>query len=217
MKKLVGAFALLGVVSFAADITGTVTAPSAKPMPAGVMMSKADPNCPKTKAPNETVQVQGTKLQNAFVYVKAAAAAGTAPATAVTLDQKGCVYAPHSVGVVVGQALKILNSDPTMHNVNAKSAKSQGFNAGMVGGAAPIEKKFTKPEFIKFKCDVHGWMNSVVGVFENSHFAITDKDGKFTIKDVPAGEHTVAVWHEKLGEKEMKITVTDKGTADLVL
>jgi len=216
MKKIASMIALVGVVSFAADITGTVTAPSAKPAPAGAMMSKADPNCPKTKAPNETVQVQGTKLQNAFVYVKGAPA-GTAPAGSVILDQKGCVYAPHSVGVVIGQALAISNNDPTMHNVNAKSGKSQGFNAGMVGGSKPIEKKFTKAEFLKFKCDVHGWMNSVVGVFENSYFAVTDKDGKFTIKGVPAGEHTVAVWHEKLGEKEMKVTVTDKGTADLVL
>lgn len=217
MKKLVGAVALFGVVSFAADITGTVTAPAAKPMPSGAEMSKADPNCPKVKAPNQTVQVEATKLQNAFVWVKSPAAAGAAGAAAVTLDQTGCVYAPHAVGVVVGQALKILNSDKTMHNVNAKSAKGQGFNAGMVGGAAPIEKKFTKPEFIKFKCDVHGWMNSVVGVFENSFFAVTGKDGKFTLKGVPAGEHTVGVWHEKLGEKEGKVTVTDKGTVDFAL
>jgi len=101
--------------------------------------------------------------------------------------------------------------------VNAKSAKGQGFNAGMVGGSAPIEKKFTKPEFVRFKCDVHGWMNSVVGVFENSLFAISDKEGKFTIKGVPAGEYTVGVWHEKLGEKEAKVTVTDKGAVDFAL
>jgi len=217
MKLIVSAFALFGMMSLAADITGTVSAPTAKPMPAGAQMSKADPNCPATKAPNETVQVQATKLQNAFVYVKGGAT-GAAPATGATLDQKGCVYAPHSIGVMVGQSLKILNSDKTMHNVNAKSAKSQGFNAGMVAGAAPIEKKFTKAEFLKFKCDVHGWMNSVVGVFEHPYFAVTDKDGKFTITGVPDGEHTLAVWHEKLGEKEMKVTVTGgKGTADLVL
>jgi plastocyanin len=183
MKLIASMFALVGIVSFAADITGTVTAPTAKPMPAGAQMAKADPNCPKTKAPNEVVQVQATKLQNAFVYVKGAAA-GTAPATEATLDQLGCVYAPHAVGMMVGQSLKILNSDKTMHNVNAKSAKSQGFNAGMVAGAAPIVKKFTKPEFLKFKCDVHGWMNSVVGVFDHPHFAVTDKEVKFTITGV---------------------------------
>lgn len=216
MKKLVCFMALSAMVSFAADITGTVTAPKAKGKRSGVKMSKADPNCPKKKAPNQTVEVKATKLKNAFVYVKSPAKGGAAAGTA-TLDQKGCVYAPHSVGVVVGQGLKILNSDPTMHNVNAKSKKGQGFNAGMVGGSAPIEKKFTKPEFIKFKCDVHGWMNSVVGVFENSFFAVTDEKGQFTIKGVPAGEHTVAVWHEKLGEKEAKVTVSDKGTVDFSL
>jgi len=215
MKILISAFALFGMVSFAADITGTVSA-TAKPMPAGSQMSKADPNCPAAKAPNDTVMQKAGKLENAFVYVKAQPAAA-ATGAAATLDQKGCVYAPHAVGVVVGQGLKIMNSDKTMHNVNAKSAKGQGFNAGMVGGSAPIEKKFTKPEFVRFKCDVHGWMNSVVGVFENSLFAVTDKDGKFTIKGVPAGEYTVGVWHEKLGEKEAKVTVTDKGAVDFAL
>ena len=58
MKKLASLIALFGIVSFAADITGTVTAPAAKPMPSGADMSKADPNCPKTKAPNESVQVE---------------------------------------------------------------------------------------------------------------------------------------------------------------
>lgn len=216
MKKTFVFMALSAMVSFAADITGTVVAPNAKGKKAGALMSKADPNCPKTKAPNETVEVKATKLKNAFVYVKSPAT-GAAPAGAATLDQKGCVYAPHAVGVVVGQGLKILNSDPTMHNVNARSKKGQGFNAGMVGGSAPIEKKFTKPEFIKFKCDVHGWMTSVVGVFENSFFAVTDENGQFNITGVPAGEHTVAVWHDKLGEKEAKVTVTDKGTADFSL
>lgn len=204
-------------MTFAANVTGKVTATNAKPLPAGADMSKADPNCPKTKAPNDTVAVNAGKLANAFVYIKEGAKPGAATGEAPTLDQKGCAYTPHAVGVTVGQALKIHNSDKTMHNVNAKSTKGQGFNSGMVGGAAPIERKFTKAEFIRFKCDVHGWMNSVVGVFDNSYFAITDKDGAFTIKDVPAGEYTVAVWHEKLGEKTQKVTVTDKGTVDFVL
>ena len=52
---------------------------------------------------------------------------------------------------------------------------------------------------VPFKCDVHGWMNAYVGVLEHPYFAVTDKDGKFTLKGLPPGTYTIEAWHEKLG------------------
>ena len=59
---------------------------------------------------------------------------------------------------------------------------------------------FDKPEvMVPFKCDVHGWMNAYVGVLEHPYFAVTDKDGKFSLKTLPAGTYTIEAWHERLG------------------
>lgn len=85
----------------------------------------------------------------------------------VLLDQKGCTYIPHVWGVFVNQAFTILNSDPTMHNVHSLAKNNPNFNAGMALAGQKIEKKFSKPEvMIRIKCDVHGWMNTYVGVMD---------------------------------------------------
>jgi hypothetical protein len=39
-------------------------------------------------------------------------------------------------------------------------------------------------------------MNSYMLVRDNPYFAVTDKDGNFSIKNIPVGEHTFVVWHE---------------------
>jgi len=155
---------------------------------------------------------QGNGLAHAFVTIKEGATLGgaAAPTTAATIDQKGCLYEPHILGVRVGQPVTILNSDPTMHNVNAVSKVGQGFNAGMPTAGQKMEKKFTKPEMVRLKCDVHGWMNAYVGVVDHPFFAVTDKDGNFTISDLPAGKYTAEVWHEKLGTKTGTVTIEGK-------
>lgn len=212
-------FGLLGAsAAFGANVTGKVNFGGAAPKPTSIKMN-ADPVCAKESAGKtvlkEDVVVNANKtLANVFVYVKEGVKGNVPPAPqeAVTFDQKGCVYHPHVIGVRVGQPLKILNSDPTLHNVNALAKANAKFNAGMPTKGQVIEKKFTKPEtMVKVKCDVHGWMSAYIGVVDHPYFAVTDNTGAFTLKDLPAGEYTVEAWHEKLGTKTAKVTVTDAG------
>ncbi|HEY3242150.1 MAG TPA: carboxypeptidase regulatory-like domain-containing protein [Phycisphaerae bacterium] len=129
------------------------------------------------------------------------------PTEAVELDQKGCMYRPHVFGMMVGQTLKIQNADGTSHNVNAKPEKNEGFNTPQPAAGEPITKTFKRPEIFPIKCDVHPWMSAWCGVFEHPFFAVTDKDGGFTIRDVPPGEYTLQFWHEVYPPKELKVTV----------
>lgn len=216
----VAAFSFVSA-SFAGNLTGKVNFGGAAPKAAPIRMN-ADPGCGKLHtAPvlDPTVSVNANKtLANVFVYVKEGVkkeAIPAAPSAAVEFDQKGCMYKPHVVGLRVGQTLKIINSDALLHNVHAMPKANKGFNIGMAQKGQSSEKKFDKPEtMIKFKCDVHGWMNAYIGVVEHPFFAVSDDKGAFEIKDLPAGEYTVEAWHEKLGTKTAKVTVTDKGTAD---
>lgn len=210
---------LTSVTASAGNVTGKANFGGTAPKPTPIKMN-ADPVCAKETAGKtvlkEEVVVNSNKtLANVFVYVKSGLK-GTPPAApteAVTFDQKGCVYTPHVVGVRVGQPLKIINSDPTLHNVNAQAKTNAKFNAGMPTKGQTIEKKFTKPEtMVKVKCDVHGWMTAYIGVLDHPYFAVTDNTGAFTLKDLPAGEYELEAWHEKLGTKTAKVTVTDAGT-----
>jgi plastocyanin len=199
----------------AATITGTVKLEGTAPKPDPIKMN-ADPVCAREGKGQTTefiVAGGGGELQNAFVYVKDGLGGRTfqAPSEAVVLDQKGCHYRPHVFGVMVGQPLQIVNSDPTLHNVHAIPKSNQEFNTGQPIQGMKFDHTFTAKEvMVPFKCDVHGWMNAYAGVLDHPFFATTDASGKFELKGLPPGDYTIEVWHEKLGAQEQKITVGAK-------
>jgi hypothetical protein len=89
------------------------------------------------------------------------------------------------------------------------------FNIGQPVKGLKTQRTFDAVEvMVPFKCDVHKWMNSYAGVLDHPFFAVSGADGSFTIDGVPPGSYTVEVWHEKLGTKEMNVTVAEGATAD---
>jgi len=196
------------------SIAGKVTLSGKAPAAAKISMD-ADPVCKSqhsgaTTAETVIADAKGN-LKNVFVYVKEGAGKYPAPATPVLLDQKGCMYSPHVFGVQVGQALSIQNSDSTLHNVHSMATINEGFNVGQPNQGMKSEKKFTKPEvLVKFKCDVHSWMNCFVGVVTNPFFGVTGGDGSFKISQLPAGSYTLVAVHEKFGESQpQKVDIKD--------
>jgi hypothetical protein len=203
----------------AGDINGVVSFEGVAPKNEPIKMN-ADPVCVKentTPQEQETYEVADGKLANVFVYVKDGLSAYSfdTPTTKVTIDQKNCRYHPHVFGVMVNQTLEILNSDPTLHNIHALPKGNSEFNNGQPIQGMKTEHKFTAKEImVPFKCDVHGWMNAYVGVMDNPYFAVTDKDGKFSLKGLPPGTYTVEAWHEKFGTQTAMVTLGAKETKD---
>ena len=200
-----------------ATVTGTISydgkIPNLKPL-----AMDADPACAsKHSAPvaNEALKLgSGNTMGNIIVSVKSGLPAGKtypAPTEAFVMDQSGCQYKPHVFALQVGQPLKILNSDGVLHNVHALPKVNGQFNMAMPATRKEAEHKFEKVETAAFpvKCDVHPWMTAHVSVFDHPYFNVTKEDGKFTIKDLPAGSYEIEAWHEKLGSKVEKVTVAD--------
>lgn len=195
-------------------VTGVVKFDGTPPTPKQIDMSQ-DSNC--ASSANKTaddVLVDAGKLQNVFVYVKGGPSDkfdfGT-PSDSVVLDQHGCRYQPRVLGVQAGQTVKILNSDQTTHNVHPSPKSNAEWNQVMSAAAAPLEKKFSKPEtLIPVKCNQHPWMLAHIGVMAHPFFAVSAKDGTYTIKGLPPGDYTLVAYHETLGEKQQKITVAAK-------
>lgn len=197
----------------ATTIMGKVSFKGTPPPPQKIKV-EADPTCAALHQGEVTqedvlVNSNGT-LRNVFVYIQKGLEGKKfeTPKNPVVLDQKGCLYTPHVFGLVVNQPLEILNSDPTLHNVHALPKKNKEFNLGMPIQGMKLAKSFSAPEvMIKFKCEVHPWMAGYAGVLEHPFFGVTDEAGSFELKDVPAGEYTVAAWHERYGEMTQKISV----------
>ncbi len=200
----------------AATITGKVSFEGEAPKPRQIRMD-AEASCAalhKEAVYAQEVVVNDNKtLQYVFVYVKEGLGDKTfeTPKEPVTLDQKGCLYHPHMIGVQTGQALKIMNSDPTTHNIHPVPQSNREWNTSMSPGGQALDRTFAREEImIPVKCNVHPWMKSYIGVLKHPFFAVTGKDGSFEIKGLPPGEYTIEAWHEKLGTATQKVTVSAK-------
>jgi len=162
--------------------------------------------------PEQTI-VAGAKGELANVVVSISEnvpPGGSAPAEPAVLDQEGCMYHPHVLAMMAGQPLVIRNSDTFLHNVHAMADKNTAFNFGQPNKdeGKPIADPPKVAENFRVKCDVHPWMSSYIAVFEHPYFSVSKEDGTFEIRNVPPGEYTIKTWHEALGEKEQKVTVT---------
>ena len=208
-----------GVAFAAGSITGTVTFAGTAPKLNPLSMD-ADPECKKKHtapvASEALVLGSGGTMGNILVYISKGLPAGKsypAPTTPAVLDQKGCQYVPHVMGLMVGQAYKILNSDGILHNLHALPKINPGFNKPMTASLKETTAKFDKAEDVfQIKCDVHPWMQAWVGVFTHPFFKVTGPDGKFTISGLDPGTYTVTAWHEKLGTQTATVTVAANET-----
>ena len=195
-------------------ITGTVKYEGKVP-PMKALKMAADPICDgkhkDAPARSEWLIVGDSgELKNAFVWIKEGADNYPAPEEHAVLDQNGCIYSPHVLGVQVGQVVDILNTDGTLHNVHSLPKLNPQFNIAMPKFKKKKEVTFTKQEMMfPIKCDVHPWMKCYVAVVNHPFFDVTGEDGNFKISGLPAGKYTLEVWHEKLGTKSVSVTVAD--------
>jgi plastocyanin len=211
-----GTGTISGVVSF----NGTPPAPKK-------IDTAADPVCGQ-KNPNlmtDDTMVKDGKLANVFIYVKEGTVEGgkkigdytwDTPTTAVRLDQNGCHYAPHVLGVMVNQKISITNSDATQHNIHPTPKLNTEWNQTQPNGAPPIEKAFNRSEvLIPVKCNQHPWMKAYIGVLKHPLYAVSSDTGAYEIKGVPPGKYTVIAWREGQTpeEKPMEVTVAANGSA----
>ena len=200
------AFSAVVPMTFAGDVSGTVTLKGTPPAEKDIAPLKADPNCGKfhPNMPKTRFYAVGANngLADVVVVIKGvkdAASTGAAAAPAL-LDQKNCEYVPYVFAVQTGQKIQVKNSDPLLHNVHTipQVPGNNEKNQAQAAGGPDLTFTFTKPEnFLKFQCDVHNWMFSYASVFDHPYFAVTDKDGKFTIKNVPDGKYTIEAHHRK--------------------
>jgi plastocyanin len=175
----------------------------------------ADPVCVEINRPQartDDLLTSNQGLQNAFVYVKDGAALNdysfAVPASDVSLERRNCRFSPHVAGLRVGQRLSVVNHDPTQHNTHPTPRLNVEWNMTQAVGGEPYIHTFTRPEqFIPVKCNHHPWERAILGVFAHPFFAVSDQLGNYEIRGLPEGSYKLVVWHERLGEKEMEITV----------
>jgi len=147
-------------------------------------------------------------LEETVVYVSKVP--GQFPHKTVTMDQKGMKFIPHVLALTVGDTVKFLNSDAVGHNVFSPEG---GFNLGTFAAGQSRDHAFTKAGAQSILCSLHPEMLAYVWVGQNPYSAVVDKDGTFTIKDVPPGSYQVGVWNSHAKAPEQPVTVAAGQTA----
>jgi plastocyanin len=207
--------------STAGAIQGTVHYAKTPPKPVEIDMNQ-DPACTlgPTLYSEQLAVSNGGGFGNVFISIKDGLGnkVYAAPTTPVDIDQKGCRYVPHVVGVMVGQPVRFTNSDPTMHNVHM--VPTVAGNEAVDISQAPAngqnqnqdERTFKSAELMMpVRCNNHPWMQAFINVSASPFFAVSDVSGRFMIKGLPPGTYTVVADQEQLGQQTATVTVPAKG------
>jgi hypothetical protein len=176
-----------------------------------IVPTKDQATCGKVRDEPEIVVGADKGVKDAVVWLKGVqkGKALEKPAQKPQIDNVKCEFVPHVQAVPKGSVV-VVNSDPVMHNTHAFHEKATVFNVALPVKGQKVEKQMTKPGINRVECDTHGWMLGWVYVADHPYYAVTQKDGAFSIADVPPGSYTLVAWHELTGEQELPVTVKAK-------
>src|SRR5450759_881841 len=164
------------------------------------------------------VKARGVKNSgNAIIYLETVGQkAFPPPKVHPLMDQKGLQFIPHVLPIVVGTTVDFLNSDDVLHNVFSPDACVEKFNLGSWPKGQTRSYTFQKQGCMPvLLCNVHPEMEAYIVTLQNPYFAVSDKDGSYSIKNVPAGKFTLKIWHEKLKGSSQEVTVPESGDVEM--
>jgi plastocyanin len=208
---------LTGVVRYEGDIPRSWMAdqesPVAEPLPPG-----AEPDPTKMKPP-KPVSVSADRGVLGVVIVldspEAKAALKKIEPRVTELDQVGSVFTPPVIVVPIGGKVLFKNSDGINHNVHVLS-NSQEKNVFLKAGESR-DAVFRQADSARIVCDLHAWMRADLVVVESPYYGVTDRDGHFTIENIPPGKYTMKVLHHRLSpmEPDQEIEIAPGGELKL--
>ena len=153
------------------------------------------------------------ELRNVVIFFTDLAATRSAPMHA-SIAQRDEQFVPHVVAVTAGSSVAFPNEDPFFHNVFSLS-RGASFNLGRYPSGASRSRTVTRPGIIKVFCEIHSHMSAVIRVFDHPWFSVPSDEGSFSIDNVPAGVHTLAAWHERIGERRDRVTIRPGATTQV--
>jgi plastocyanin len=159
-----------------------------------------------------TISATQAKLKKDCVVYIDNVAGQWPPTQGAEINQKGLVFIPHVLPVVVGTTINFLNHDNVLHNVFSPDETAEKFNLGTWPPGEVRTYTFNKLGSAALLCNVHTEMEGYVVVLQNPYFAVTDENGNYTIKDVPPGAYTLKIWNKKLKGNPQQIKVQEGGT-----
>lgn len=176
---------------------------------------------PKTRSAPVTIkryevvskgEVVSTNPPLAVVYLEGSFPKPATPATR-QMSQKDLAFEPTLLAVQVGTKVEFPNFDDTYHDVFSFSPTKR-FDLGRYRpDARPVPSQtFDTAGLVTLRCDIHEHMRALILVLNTPHFVLTNAQGNFELKNVPAGHYTLKAWMDSRTTLEHPVEVSKGGT-----
>ena len=152
----------------------------------------------------------GPETTHVVVFVHGLKPATPPSPMRVRITQRNEQFQPQVVAVTAGSVVDFPNEDPFFHNVFSLS-RGATFDLGRYRSGQSKSRTMTRPGIVKVFCHLHAQMSAAIMVLDHPWFAVPDADGSFTIRGIPAGDHTIVAWHERIGERRDPLKITPGG------
>jgi plastocyanin len=140
-----------------------------------------------------TVSAGGRPEPDAVVWLDAPDADGPRSDTPVVLDQRSLSFFPRVLAVRAGTTVDLPNNDRVFHNVFSFH-DGKRFDLGVYPVGMTKQVRFDKPGLSRIFCNIHPNMAAYVKAVDSPYFAVSDRDGRFTIAAVPEGTYSYHAW-----------------------
>ena len=199
-----------GGVKDGGTVSGRVTFNGTPPAPVIMKVDEDVQVCGADRPSDELLVSASRGIQNVVLSLETVAAGKDWElGEEFTYDQRKCIFVPHIMLIKPNMAGAVLNSDSVGHNFHTISTGIYSINKKIQPNAKLVVAKdqIRKSGRVRAKCDIHSWMGGWWIVAETPYTVVTDKDGNFSITNVPPGTYTLKTWHEKLRASEQKVVV----------
>ena len=164
----------------------------------------------------KVVLANGPSNANAVIYIETVDSAFSPPDTDAVMNQKHLAYLPEVLPVLAGTTVKFLNSDDVLHDVFTPSQCAGGFNLGSFPPGESKTHVFRKAGcFALILCDIHPEMQAWIVVLQNPYFAVSDREGNYVIRGIPAGTYTLRAWFGYYKSESARIVVPQNGNVNM--